>query len=289
MMAPAERRCDIFCLRGAGRRAVAVASPPTACPARRSAVRGDILPKAESETDFVGHEATRVVAIPEWMEQDAPGAAEAVRMISLEDLSEPQRQRLARLVGEGTRYAWREPARNARANRKSPTKEELWAAHFELLWEAYRAADFQPVGKREMKHAKEKLLEIETAAEDLAKKFREVGNDGQVRDLWHLYRHKRHDDEVLANLPNCLYMATALDGFADFFRSAASIYKPEGAVPPVGQPKDLESLKTTVIRKIAETCERHFGTKLYGTVATLANASLDRDDLTAASVRSSVR
>jgi hypothetical protein len=242
-----------------------------------------ILPKPDSER------AATCVAIPDWMDKHAPGATDAVLMISREDLSEPQRQRLARLTGEGTRYAWREPARNAKANGKNLSEAELQTAHFELMWEAYRAADFLPNGHSEIEQPKERLVQIGEDAQKLAKKIREVGNAAQLRDLWHLYRHEHHDDELLANLPHCLSMATALDGLADFFRSAAPHYKPQGPVPTVGQPKSPEATKTTVIRKIAETCEKHFGAALYGTVAVLANESLNRKDITANSVRGSLR
>jgi hypothetical protein len=247
----------------------------------------NIMTKADSER------ATTCVAIPDWMDKSAPGAADAVLTISREDLSEPQRQRLVRLTGEDTRYAWQEPARDAKARGKNLSEEELRTAHFELMWESYRAADFAPAGKREIKQAKEKLAEIETATMDLAKKFHEIGNDEMFYDLrhllWHLYRHNHRDDEILANLPDCLSMATALDGLADFFRSAAPIFKPEGPVPPVGQPKGPEALRTTVIRKIAKVCEKHFGDTLSGTVARLANAALNRNDITKESVRGSLK
>lgn len=58
---------------------------------------------------------------------------------------------------------------------------------------------------------------------------------------------------------------------------------------PVGQPLDRDALKTTVIRQIARGCKRHFGTPMYSTVATLANASLGRSDIDADTVRGALR
>jgi len=52
---------------------------------------------------------------------------------------------------------------------------------------------------------------------------------------------------------------------------------------------DSEAHKTTVIRKLAQVCEKHFGSPMYGTVATLANASLGRTDIDAETVRASRR
>ena len=71
--------------------------------------------------------------------------------------------------------------------------------------------------------------------------------------------------------------------------AAATSYKPEGPVPPVRQVNDSEAHKTTVIRKLAQVCKKHFGSPMYGTVATLANASLGRTDIDAETVRASLR
>jgi hypothetical protein len=224
------------------------------------------------------------------MEKHAPGAADAARMIlSHEGLSKSQQQRLARLMRDDTKHAWKEPTIQRQANRKKLSEAELYDAHHELMWEAYRAAGFAPSGHSEIKKAKAKLVKIGAAAQDLAKEICEV-SDLQLNGLWNTYRNQRPDDEILAALPKSLpSIATALDGLADFFQLAEPHYKPEGPVPPVGQPQDPEAPKTTVIRKIAETCERHFGTPLLTTVATLANAALNRTDINRYTVRGSLR
>ena len=184
-----------------------------------------------------------------------------------------------RLTGDKTKYAWLETASKRQANRKKLSEAELYGAQHELMWEAFRAADFQPVGQSEIKQAKARLADMVTAAQSLAREIREVDIDAQIYGLWGSYQGRRHDDVPLSSI------VTELDGLADFFRWAETHYKPQGPVLPVGQPKDREALKTTVIRKIAETCEKHFETPLLGTVATLANESLNRNDITRASVQ----
>lgn len=245
------------------------------------AVRGDILPKAER--------AAICVAIPAWMEKSAPGAADAARTISRGILSRAQQQRLARLTGDDTKIAWLEPLRRRKKSEKELSAAELWAAHFELMTEAFRAPDFRPLGKPEIKEAKERLEAVGTEAQQLAIEIREVGEDAQLYGLWGLYRGQYHD-EALANLPDRLpSIASTLDGLADFFRRAALHYKPEGPVPPVGKPKNRNALKTTVKDKIAETCRKHFKTEFSTTVARLANASLNCTDIDRNSVRGSRR
>ena len=44
-----------------------------------------------------------------------------------------------------------------------------------------------------------------------------------------------------------------------------------------------------MIVKLAEVCEHHFGTPLHGTVARLANASLNRADITRSTVQGALR
>jgi hypothetical protein len=230
-----------------------------------------------------------IIKIPDWMEKSAPGAAEAARMISgEEDLSESQQQRLVRLTGEDIRSAWQ--TTNSQAKRKKLSEAELYAAHHELMWEAYHAADFPPVGHSEIEQAKARLEQIGKTAQRLAREIRAVGTGApQLYGLWNRYRIRRPDDQILATLPDSLpSIATALDGLADFFRLAPPLYKPEGPVPSVERPKYHDALKTTVIRQIAKICEKHFGTPLLGTVARLANASLHRADIDSQTVRGSL-
>jgi hypothetical protein len=252
------------------------------------AVRGDILPKADSER------AATCVAIRDWMEKVAPGAAEAARMISREkDLSEPQRQRLARLTDEKTRPAWEERPGLRQKSQRELSADELRSAHHEMMFEAFRAPEFPPIGRSEIDDAKAKLAEVGAATQCLANEIREVGTVGitatQLWGMWNTYRNRRPDDEILAKLPGSLpSIATALDGLADFFQQAASLVKPGGPISPVGQPKDRDALKTSVIRQIGKTCKKHFKTEFYSTVARLANAALDRDDIDSDTVRGSL-
>jgi hypothetical protein len=190
------------------------------------------------------------------MEKFAPGAADAARTISRGSLSESQQLRLARLVGNDTKNAWLEPLRRRRKSEKQLSSVDLRAAHFELMTEAFQAPDYRPLGKPEIEQAKARFKAIGATAQQLANEIREVGNDTQLYGLWGLYRGQCHDDEVLVHLPDRLpSIASTLDGLADFVRRAAPYYKPEGPVAPVGHPKHRGALKTTVIRKIAETCE----------------------------------
>jgi hypothetical protein len=233
-----------------------------------------------------------IIKILDWMEKDAPGAADAARDISGRgDLSEAQQQRLARLTDEKTRPAWKETPGLRQKSQRELSEEELYAAHHELMWEAYRAANFPPIGQSEIERRKARLAEIGTAAQCLAREIREVGTGApELYGLWNTYRIRRPDDQILATLPGSLpSIATALDGLADFFRSAAPLVKPGGPVPAVGQPKDRDALKTTVIRQIGKTCKKHFKTEFYSTVARLANAALDRDDIDSDTVRGSLR
>jgi hypothetical protein len=238
----------------------------------------------------------RFIAIPDWMEKSAPGAAEAARMISGWDhLSESQQQRLTRLTGkdrltsEDIRSAW-QTTNKRQAQRKNLSAEELRQAHYELMWEAFRAADFPPVGQSEIKQAKAKLEQIGKTAQRLAREIREVGTGApQLYGAWNRYRALRPDDEILAKLPDSLpSIATALDGLADFLQRAAPHYKPEGPVPAAHRPNYHDALKKIVIRKIALVCQERFGETLRGVVATLANAALNRHDIDSGTVRGSL-
>jgi hypothetical protein len=156
------------------------------------------------------------------------------------------------------------------------------------MWEAFRAPEFQPIGRSETKRAKERLEELSTATECVANEVNQIGKDGQLEGMWLAYRNRR---PMLSQLlpGDLLSIATALHGLSDFFLRAAALYKPEGPVPPVGQPRDHDALKTTVIRQIAQVCKRHFGTPMYSTAATLANAALERDDIDDRIVQGSLR
>jgi hypothetical protein len=230
------------------------------------------------------------IEIPTWMDQSVPGAAQAARMIARENLSNQQYQRLVRLTGDATKRAWLEPRRQRHTSKRKLTEDELYNAHHELMWEAYRAANFQPIGRPEIEQSKDRLLLLSTEAETLARGVRETGQDVLLAGLWATYRNNRRSNTLLRSLPDdLLQMAHVIDLLADFFQRAAPRYKFEGPVPPVGKPQDVEALKTTVIRQIAQTCRKHFGTVLSSTVARLANASLDRTDINRDTVKRSWR
>jgi hypothetical protein len=231
-----------------------------------------------------------ILNIPDWMEQKAPGAAEAARWIARDEtLSESQQQRLARLTSNATKQAWLEPGRPRRKDQKRLSEDELKNAHFELMWEAFRSPDFQPIGQSEVDGEKVRLLQIGKAAKKLATEVWQVAHDRQVEAIYMTYRNRHRDNEAIASLPKYLhYMGATLVELANFFERAEPFYKPEGPVPPVGKPADQDAIKTTVIRKLALSCLNLFGTPLYSTVAILANASLDRNDIDRATVQGSL-
>jgi hypothetical protein len=231
------------------------------------------------------------IAIPLWLDEVAPGAAERARFIAAnENLSDTRLKRLERLAGETTELAWRELSIRRDKRKKQLSAPELVTAQSELMWEAYRAPDFRAIGQPEIERSKARLADLGTATMKLAGNLREIGHDGQLAGMWLAYRNNRSDDPLLQLLPDhLLALAAALDRVGDFCERAASLYKPEGPVPRVGQPEAHDADKTTVIRQIARVCRRHFGLPLYSTVATLANASLGRKDITDKIVRGSLR
>jgi hypothetical protein len=224
------------------------------------------------------------------MDEHAPGAAEAVRIISRGELSDKQRGRLARLTSDATKSAWLELAVRRQKTKRKLSKKKLLEAQHELMWEAYRAADFAPTGEKEIEQAERRLEEIATAATKLSHDVSKAGEDLQMIGLWRTYRNNRRDDVFLQRLPDHLWdVATTIAHVGDFFQRAVPFYKFEGPVPPVGHPWDPDALKTTVIRQIAQTCQKHFGTSLYSTVATLANASVGCHEINRVLVRASLR
>jgi hypothetical protein len=218
----------------------------------------------------------------------APGAADAARSISSDpNLSQPQRDRLQRLVSE-TKLAWRELSMHRHESKRQLDPGELYDAQHELLVTAFYAADFQPIGQPEIDRLKEALAEIGEAATKLADEIWKAGKDVSLTARWRLYCYKHPD--LMKTLPDHLSgVAQLVNCIGSFFADAAPHYKPAGPVLPVGQPKSQDALRTEVIRKIASVCEKHFGTPLYSTVATLANASLNRNDITDVVVRGSLR
>jgi hypothetical protein len=224
------------------------------------------------------------------MDERAPGAAEAARSISRGNLSDIERRRVERLTSDATKRAWLEVLHQREKSKRKLSETELWAAQHELMWEAYRAPDFTPIGPAEIEQSKARLVKIGEDAANLAGDIGDIGNDAQLAGMWLAYRNNRINDAILRVLPSDLTLvAAALYRVEDFFQRAAELYKPEGPVTPVGQPGDLKALKTTVIRQIAHVCQKHFGTPMYSTVATLAKASLDRTDIDRETVKGSLR
>jgi hypothetical protein len=190
-----------------------------------------------------------------------------------------------------TRSVWRELKR-PHSSKQRLSESDLWKAQHELFFEAYRAADFQPVSPEEIEESKTRIKELGAAIFTSALELRTLGRDAQFAGMWGAYRNNknRRSDRVLHSLPDHpAAIADVLERIVDFCERAATLYKPEGPVPPVRQVKDPEALKTTVIRHLAQVCEKHFGTSMYNTVANLANASLGRTDIDAVTVRASLR
>jgi hypothetical protein len=227
--------------------------------------------------------------IPLWMDQEAPGAAEAARLVWSGKLSDAQRERLQRLTSDDTRPAWHELHRK-HSSKKLLSDDEMRNAQLHLLNTAFSAADFPPISDAEIAERKANLAKIGVQITEAASNFRPIADDIRLDSLWQLYRFKRGNDRLLEILPDELVaIAGVLERIGDFCDRASKLYKPEGPVPPVGKPHDREAAKTTVIRAITEECEKWFGTSLYSTVATLANASLGRKDITRAKVRGSLQ
>jgi len=231
------------------------------------------------------------VTIPPWMEEFAPGAAAAARAIEVEQLSDTRRLRLERLTSEATRKAWLEPLRRRHKGKKTLSKNRLWKAHHELMFEAYRAPDFQPVGNAEIQFSIEKLSKIGEVVGGAAREMRTVCNDAQLIGLWGAYRNRLRKQGSLEGLlsDQLASVLVTFEQVRDFFQRASKLYKPQGPVPPIGHPRDQDALKTTVIRQIAQTCKKHFGAVLHSTVATLTNAALNRTDIDRNSVAGSLR
>jgi hypothetical protein len=230
------------------------------------------------------------IVIPSWMDKSAPGAAEAARTIGAGPLSASQRHRLQRLTSDATQSAWVETLRRRNESKKALSESEVWEAHHEIMVEAHRAPDSPPIGNSEIQLSIKRLLGIGQAIESAARETRKVCNDAQLIGMWGVYRNKLRKEGSLEPLPDQLpSVVGALDQIADFFQRASKFYKPHGPVPPVGHPRGRDALKTTVIRQIAQTCQKHFGTVLHSTVATLANAALDRTDIDRNSVAGSLR
>jgi hypothetical protein len=226
--------------------------------------------------------------LPSWMDTEAPGAAAAARLLWNEAQSDAQRERLKRLTSESTRRVWRE-LRRPHKSKKSLSQDEMYNAQLHLLSTAFHAADFLPISGTEIAQRREHLASINAQISLVARHVREVAGDAQLWGLWQQYRRNRSEDRLLAALPDDLVaVAGLLEHIADFFRRASPMFKPAGPVPPVGKLGD-EALKTTVIRAIAEECEKWFGTTMHSTVANLANSTLGRTDITRESVRGSLR
>ena len=156
------------------------------------------------------------------MDEIAPGAAEAARAINRRainsgNLSGLQHERLARLTSD-TCSVWRELKR-PHSSKRDLSDRELWEAQHELMYEAYRAADFQPVHPREIEQSKTRIKELGAAIFTSAMELRTLGRDAQFAGMWETYRNNenRRSDRVLHSLPDHpLAIADVLERVANF-------------------------------------------------------------------------
>jgi hypothetical protein len=224
------------------------------------------------------------------MEKVAPGAAEAARLISRENLRKEQHRRLERLTSDSTRTAWEELGRPLRKSKKKElSKERLWEAQFQLMSVAYRAADIPLIGQREIEKAKKEISNSANSASKLARGLWIFGSDAQLVGLWWTYLKKRSSDPSsrFSSYPFVSF-AVELGRLGGFLERAAALYKQE-PLSPVRNVKASTAPTTMVIRLIAGVSQKHLGTPLYSTIATLANASLGREDINDKTVRASLR
>jgi hypothetical protein len=230
------------------------------------------------------------IAIPSWLDEIAPGAAQAARSISDEEnLSDLQRERLERLTSELTKPVWVELQRD-HSSKEKLSKDKIIEAQHELMFVSFRAPDFLPISEKEVERSKNRLKELAGALKKLIGELREVSDNAQLPVMWGAYWKGRLYDPPFRLFSHDLPIVfEEMDRVADFYEVVAGPYKPAGPISPVKQVNDAEALKTTVIRHIAEICKKHFGTPMYRTVATLANATLNRTDITADTVRGSLR
>jgi hypothetical protein len=230
------------------------------------------------------------ILLPSWIENEVPGAAKAARLISREKLRKDQRQRLERLTSERTKSAWYELERPIKKSKKKElSKEQLWEAQFELMSVAFRAADLPPIGQREIMLAKKEISDLASSDAKLARGLWTFGSDAQLVGLWSLYLKNRSCGPTsrFSSYPFVPF-AVELGRLGDFLERAADLYKKE-PIPPLRNVKASTAPSTIVIRLIADVCKRRLGTPMYSTVATLANASLGREDISDTTVRSSLR
>src|SRR5262249_27009680 len=137
---------------------------------------------------------------------------------------------------------------------------------------------------------------LKTAADELQEL---AGTDEQIAvqlvDLWRFHRIRRSGGPLDAMATSssadfrddCRRGADILGERASFLDRAATAFNPAGPAPVLGQMGD-GAQATMVIRYIADTCQWACGGVLYGTVARLANASLNRTDIDEQTVRRSL-
>jgi hypothetical protein len=231
-----------------------------------------------------------MIKIPEWVDDIAPGAAEAVRFYdSRNGLSDAQRRRLACLVGPDTKHAWQELHRPLGSKNKL-TPEDLHWAQFHLLRTAFDAADNSPTSEREIARMKKPLEEAGVRAAELATAIGQLADDPQVWGMWHAYWNRMKAEGSPPSFPRQLHdVANELKLLTKFFTQATRFYKPRGSVPVVRYPGGRDAQRTAVVRTIARECKDKFGLHMHSVVAALANASLERADITVDMVRQSLR
>jgi hypothetical protein len=230
------------------------------------------------------------ISILPWMEELAPGAAQAARNISSGTLARDplgargatltakERERLRRLVNHpkyngSNEAAWREL--NAWRGKERPSDIEVWIAQYELFRAVFRAPDLPPITKTEIRERKAALASV---ANRIVKAAREldgiVASDEiiatQLADLWQMFRTKYGFPE------NFCAVFDLLGTLGYFIDIAAKHIKPAGPAPHLGKMRGKDAQTRAAVRHIVETCEQGFGSPMYETVRKLASASLGR-------------
>jgi hypothetical protein len=230
------------------------------------------------------------ISIPSWMEELAPGAAQAARNISSgtlardplgahgAELTAKKRERLQRLVNHckyngSNEAAWGEL--NAWRGKERPSDIEVWIAQYELFRAAFRAPDLPPITKTEIRERKAALAGVaKRIVEATGDLDRIVASDEiiatQLADFWQTFRTKYGFAEGF-------YTVFDLLGTLGYFiDDAAKHIKHAGPAPHLDKMRGKNAKTRASVRHIAETCEQLFGSPMYETVAKLASASLGR-------------
>lgn len=237
--------------------------------------------------------------IPPWLDEHAPLAADAVRLIANDpSLSTAQRHRIQRLASK-TRRALTAMDPNTGDALSSLTQHDL-------ITTAFRAVDLEPVGKGKVREAHQQFNRICSEAEKLVTeisrfedRMQEVsgfGEDPRLTDLWLLYRRNRTEDALVKVLPGRFVDAAKAvleRTIIDFHFRAAPHFKPQGPARPLARPNRHSAKRTAVIHKLADVLEAQFGAPLplwlHDVIAIMTDVSMKRDDTTKRTVKYSLK